>query len=73
MAAPTLPPALWTTREVAAYLCLPRRRIAHMARDGLLPCVQLPGGEMMFDPQELAEWLARCRRPSREGGMLNAT
>jgi excisionase family DNA binding protein len=64
----TLPPALWTAHEVAAYLCLTARRVLRLARDGAMPCMRLPGGEVMFDPEELAEWLSRCRTPVSEGG-----
>jgi excisionase family DNA binding protein len=48
---------------VAEYLCLTTRRVVRLARDGGLPHVKLPDGELLFDPEELAAWLAQHRRP----------
>jgi hypothetical protein len=64
----TLPPALWTADQVAAYLCLRTRRVMQLAREGVLPCVRLPDGDVMFDPASLAEWIDSRRVPARAGG-----
>jgi excisionase family DNA binding protein len=49
---------LLTASDVAVWLSLTTRRVVRMARAGEIPSVELPGGERVFDPADLAEWLA---------------
>jgi Helix-turn-helix domain len=60
-------PYLLTPAEVGAWLCLPERRVLRMTREGALPHVELPGGEIMFEPAALSDWIERHRRPVAEG------
>jgi hypothetical protein len=56
-------PDLLTPAEVGAWLCLPVKRVLRLTREGVLPYVELPGGDIMFEPRELAIWIALHRRP----------
>lgn len=57
-----LPPLL-TPQEVGDWLSLPSERVTRLARRGEIPCIELPGGELAFDPDDLARWL-----DARRGG-----
>jgi excisionase family DNA binding protein len=59
-------PYLLTAHEVAAWLCTTERRVLRMAREGELPHVLLPGGDVMFEPAALVKWLAHQRQPLEE-------
>jgi excisionase family DNA binding protein len=50
-------PALLTPQQVAEWLAWPTGRVVKMARKGEIPCVKLPGDEVMFDRAELLRWL----------------
>jgi hypothetical protein len=65
MGAPNLPDLL-TPSDVARWLSLPTSRVVNLARQGKIPCIVLPGGEMVFDPDELAQWL-NALRTERKG------
>jgi excisionase family DNA binding protein len=51
-------PKLLTDGEAAELLRILRSRLVRMARDGIIPYVALPDGEIRFDPQDLADWIA---------------
>jgi hypothetical protein len=53
----------WEARDVAFWLCIPAKRVAQLARDRVIPHVELPSGELLFDSAELAEWVRQFRRP----------
>jgi len=48
---------LLTGREVDRLLRYPRGRSARLARRGDIPHVELPDGEIRFDPSVLRDWL----------------
>jgi hypothetical protein len=52
------------------WLSLPTARVVRLAREGEIPCLVLPGGDLLFDPSELTEWL-RTRRV-HEGEVTHA-
>jgi excisionase family DNA binding protein len=58
-AALTLLPHLLTPADVAGWLSLPARQVKRLARRGDIPAVELPGGELVFDADDLREWLRR--------------
>jgi hypothetical protein len=51
-----LPPLL-TAQDVALWLALPTAKVIRLAREGEIPCVTLPCGELAFEPAALAAWL----------------
>jgi hypothetical protein len=55
-------PRLWTSDDVADWLHLPARRVEKLARGKAIPSITLPGGELVFDPAELARWLDGLRQ-----------
>jgi excisionase family DNA binding protein len=55
-------PILLTSGEVSDVLRMPSRRVDKLARDGVIPCIRLPGNEIRFDPREVAEWIDRHRQ-----------
>jgi predicted site-specific integrase-resolvase len=55
--------------EVSEMLRLPVRRLSRMARQGEIPAVILPDGEIRFDPDELRRWVQSCKRPSQPAGV----
>jgi excisionase family DNA binding protein len=59
----TVLPALLTPVEVAEWLSVPARWVERTARRGELPAIELPGGELVFEVADLAEWLRR-RKPA---------
>ena len=56
-----------TAAEVASWLVLTTRAVERMAKDRVIPAVQLPDGSYLFEPDALAEWI-RCRRTTEGGG-----
>jgi hypothetical protein len=60
-------PELVTIRDVAGWLRQPVRRVSRLARQGRIPHLKLPGGDLLFEPAALRNWLARQTQPV-EGG-----
>jgi hypothetical protein len=60
-------PRLLTPQEVALGLSLPTDRVIRMARRGDIPCVFLPGGDLLFDPPKLASWPASLHATPEKG------
>lgn len=54
--------------EAAEILRLTSRQVARLAKQGELPTVHLPGGEIRFDADELREWVQRRKRPANGEG-----
>ena len=54
-------PRLWTAQDVSFWLCCPTRQVLRWAKDGKLPSIKLPDGELVFDPAELSDWLTKQR------------
>jgi excisionase family DNA binding protein len=50
-------PALLTTDDVAHWLGVPRRRVLAMVRDGSIPHVKLPSGDIAYSAEALAGWI----------------
>jgi len=66
---PSVLPRLLVVPEVAHWLSISSRRVEHLARDGKIPHIVLPDGELVFDADELARWLESLRgQRSIEGG-----
>jgi hypothetical protein len=61
-------PRLLTPAHVADWLSLPVQQVERMSRRGQLPVITLPGGELVFDPADLMEWLQRLRAQGQEVG-----
>jgi hypothetical protein len=54
-------PTLLTAQDVGLWLALPTGTVARLARQGKIPCLTLPSGDLVFDPAELKEWLQTLR------------
>jgi glutathione S-transferase len=63
-----LPPLL-TPLQVASWLKMPTIRVKRMARSGQIPALLLPGGEFLFDQNELLMWLDQIRDRSPSAGL----
>jgi hypothetical protein len=60
---------LLTHYDVADLLQMPAARVARMARARQIPCVIMPTGELLFQEQQLREWLAaRTQAVTQEPG-----
>ena len=55
-------PRLMTPHELAHCLSWPTARVIRMARDGGIPCVVLPNGDLLFDEGDIGTWLASKKR-----------
>jgi len=55
---------LLTDSEAADYLRLTPRQVAKLAKKGILPTVNLPGGETRFDPDDLRQWVESRKQPA---------
>jgi hypothetical protein len=55
-------PTLWTPQDVGLWLTIPTERVIRMARQGRLPCITLPDGEVVFDAAQLVAWLNARRQ-----------
>ena len=59
---------LLTTADAATKLAMLHSRVIRLARKGVIPSVCLPDGEIRFDPEDLALWISRYKRPQKNGG-----
>lgn len=48
---------LLTEFEVGRILRMPSRRVARLARNGIIPSITLPDGSVVFDPEDLLAWI----------------
>ncbi len=55
---------LITDSEAAEILRLTPRQVARLAKKGILPSVNLPGGEVRFDPDDLRAWVESLKQPA---------
>ena len=55
--------ALWTVKDVAAFVGLSVRWVHERTRRGEIPCFRL-GTAIRFDPQEIRAWLDKFHRPA---------
>ena len=53
---------LLTETGAARLLALTSNDIRRLVRSGLIPTVELPGGETRFDREDLTQWVAGFRR-----------
>ena len=51
---------LLTSNELDRMLRYPAGRSRRLAREGLIPHVRLPDGEIRFAPDETERWLEQC-------------
>jgi hypothetical protein len=42
-------------------------RVTRLAKRGIIPCVELPDGELRFLPEDLRAWVNEHRRPATGG------
>lgn len=54
---------LLTIYGVAELLNITPERVRRMARDGIIPIVELPVGIIRFDPADLQAFIGSHRRP----------
>lgn len=56
---------LLKAKEVAAMLGVSTRAVQQWARDGLIPCIHLPGTKLIrFDADRVRQWyMSGCPRP----------
>ena len=54
--------------QVDSLLRYPSGRSQRLARKGLIPHVELPDGEIRFDPEVIHDWIADRSRPGKEAG-----
>jgi excisionase family DNA binding protein len=55
---------LITDSEAADILRLTTRQVANLAKKGILPSVNLPGGEIRFDVDDLHQWVESRKQPA---------
>jgi excisionase family DNA binding protein len=60
---------LLTAREVAENLALTPGTVLAWQRDGKLPAIKLPSGQIRFRPEEIEAWLSDHHVYSRGGSM----
>ena len=65
MTSPALPELL-TPLDVATWLAIPSRRVERLAKQGRIPCIVLPGGDIVFRADELSKWLDSLGEGPRE-------
>jgi hypothetical protein len=56
-------PLLLNADEAARLLSMIPGRVSRLAKLGLLPCVELPDGEVRFVEEDLREWVRTHRQP----------
>jgi excisionase family DNA binding protein len=61
---------LLTDSEAADILRLTPRQVARLAKRGELPSVQLPGGEVRYDLDDLRAWVESHKRPVKPAGVM---
>lgn len=59
---------LLSDHEASELLRIKTRRLTKLARDGKVPCVILPDGELRFSRADLAEWALKFRQLPRTEG-----
>ena len=52
--------------ELDEWLSYPRGRSQRLARKKLIPCIELPDGEIRFDLAAIEKWLAEHATPTEE-------
>jgi excisionase family DNA binding protein len=57
--------ALVTEREEAARLGVHVQTLRKWRREGRVPFIRLPGGDVRYEPSTLDAFLARLRQPAR--------
>lgn len=56
------PPNLLRDDEVAHILTLTSRQVGRMAREGKLPSITLPNGDIAYVGDDIAEWIDQQRK-----------
>lgn len=52
--------------QIDSLLRYPNGRSERLARRGLIPYIELPDGEIRFDPEVIRELISRRSRPEEE-------
>ena len=52
---------LMTDIDLGSMLGMAANRVRRMVRQGQVPFVRLPTGDIRFDPDDVQEWLEKCR------------
>ena len=58
--------------DVAFLLGVTSKRVIQLAEKHQLACVELPGGDVRFDPKDIDQWLEEHKRPQRPAGQAMA-
>jgi excisionase family DNA binding protein len=53
----------WTESGAANFLHITEREIRRLVEERRIPFVELPGGQVRFDPGDVADWCKTFRRP----------
>jgi excisionase family DNA binding protein len=61
-------PRLLTVSDVSDWLSLPSRQVLRLVRQGQIPCIVLPGDEVVFDRDELIKWFESLREQRKTAG-----
>jgi len=59
---------LLTDTEASRLLRMQPSRLRRLANRGDIPHIRLPGGDVLFDPRDLARWIDEHRQPASDGG-----
>ena len=54
--------------EAASLVRMTPRRLVRLARQGKVPCVALPDGEIRFSESDLRMWVEQFRQSATEPG-----
>jgi excisionase family DNA binding protein len=57
---------LLTESEAGDILSLPSRRVLKLARQGVIPHIELPGNEIRFERSDLEKWVASLKQEGNQ-------
>lgn len=64
-------PIILIDQEAARLLRMPPARLNRLARENLIPSVQLPDGELRYIEADLWAWVARHRHTEQEASNVS--
>lgn len=57
---------LLTPDDVGHWLAMTARNVKRLAREGVLPHISLPTGDIVFEPEEISRWVESRKVRSKE-------
>lgn len=57
---------LWNAIQVATWLGTASRAVEKWAKQGIIPCIALPNGTFVFDPEDVLKWVLSRKQQPRE-------